>query len=196
MAWLRFVWSSPNLARQLQVPLNPRTGLLLHYHCTTIVLQYYYCTTLSTTAVLLLYYYGTTTVLLYYCCITTVVLHVLLLYRIRPQTWSIVEGSVGWRQKSSKWNFSVGSYLGVIGALVSSFWWSPKTVTAAPGTLKNLVLYYYCATTVLLLSYYCTTTVTIVLLYYCYYCYYCTLYWHTAVPYQASDLVDCGGVFK
>ena len=38
VAWLRLL-VVPNLARQLQVPLNPRTGLLLHYHCTTIVLH-------------------------------------------------------------------------------------------------------------------------------------------------------------
>ena len=39
-----------------------------------------------------------------------------------------------------------------------------------------LLLYYYCTTTVLLRYYYCTTTVL-----------------HTTVPYQASDVVDCGG---
>ena len=60
----------PNLARQLHVPLDPRTGLLLQYYCTTTVLQYCYCTIL-----LLPYYYCTTTVLLlyyymyYYCTV-------------------------------------------------------------------------------------------------------------------------------
>ena len=38
-------WSSPNLARQLQIPLNSRTVLLLYYYCATTVL-------LATTALL------------------------------------------------------------------------------------------------------------------------------------------------
>ena len=41
--------------------------------------------------------YCTTTVLLLYYCTSTV-----LLYSTRPQTWAIMEGSVGWKEKSSK----------------------------------------------------------------------------------------------
>ena len=53
-----------------------------------------------------------------------------------------------------------------------------------------LLLCYYCATTVLLLCYYCATTV--------HYCTTVLLYSvpHTTVAYQASDLVDCGGVLR
>ena len=109
-----------------------------------------------------------TSVLLLSCYCTTSVL----LYSTRPQTWSIAEGRVGWRQKSSRWRtFSLGSYLGAIGSLVSSFWWSPKPAKQLQ-VLLNLRIVLLCTTTVLLLAYYGTTTVlllSIVLLYY-----YCT----------------------
>ena len=106
---------------------------LLHYYCTTIVILlyyyftitvlplYYYCTSVlllyccCTTAALLLYYCTTVLPLNYYCTITcTILLYYTPLHRARPQTWSIVEGSVGWREKSSKWRvFSLGNNLGV-----------------------------------------------------------------------------------
>ena len=117
--------------------------------CTSVLLLSYYCTSYE------------------YCTIT-----VILLYRTRPQTWSIVEGSVGWRQKSSKRRgFSLGSYLGVIGALVSSFWWSPNPAKQLQVldywyTTTVLLLCNYCTTTGLLLYYYCTTTVLLLYYYY------------------------------
>ena len=73
-----------------------------------------------------LFLVGGYSVLLFYYCTTSV-----LLYSTRPQTWSIVEGSVGWRQKSSKLRvFSLRSYLGVIGAWFRAFG-DPQTPTAA-----------------------------------------------------------------
>ena len=68
-----------------------------------------YCTTTCTTTVLLLYYCTSTVLLLYYYCTIAV-----LLYSTRPQTWAIVEGSVGF--------FSLGSYFGVIVAWLRAFW--------------------------------------------------------------------------
>ena len=72
----------------------------------------------------------------------------------------------------------------------------PKPLNSAR-YLKNLVLYYYCTTTVLLLCYYCPTTVLLLTIVLLYYCATVLLYsvLHTTVPHQASDLVDCGGVF-
>ena len=58
-------------------------------------------------------------------------------------------------------------------------------------TTTALLLYYYCNTTVLLLYYYCTTTV--LLLYFCTTVVLLLYYYGTATPYQASDVVDCGG---
>ena len=75
-----------------------------------------------------------------------------------------------------------------------------------PLNSSNLVLYHYFTITVLPLYYYCTATVittTVLLLYYCITTalllhYYCTIactttVLHTTAPYQASDVVDCGG---
>ena len=77
----------PNPFKQLQVPLNPRTVLLLYYYCTTTVLRlYYYCTT----TVLLLFYYCTTTVLLlYYYCTTTVLLLLYYYCRLEGKVFKI-----------------------------------------------------------------------------------------------------------
>ena len=76
--------------------LNPKpsyctTTVLLLYYCTTTVLLLYYCTTV------LVHYYCTITVLLLSYRTTTVLLN-----STRPQISSIVEGSVSWREKSSK----------------------------------------------------------------------------------------------
>ena len=104
----------PNPAKQLQVLLHPRTVPLLYYYCNTTVLPLYYYRHTAVllhycnTIVLLLYYYCTTTVLLryyyyyYYCTTTVLLLYYTPLHRTRPQTWSIVEGSIGWREKSSE----------------------------------------------------------------------------------------------
>ena len=109
------------------------TVLLMYYCCTTAVLLCYYCTTTvlllyyyCTTTVLLLYYYCTTVLVHYYCTITVLLLSyrttTVLLNSTRPQISSIVEGTVSWREKSSKWKvFSGGSYLGVMGDWFPAF---------------------------------------------------------------------------
>ena len=108
LAWS--FWSSPNLARQLQVPL-------LHYYCATIVLQYYYCTILlllyyhCTTMVLLLYYCTTVLLLHYYCTITcaATVLHTTAPY----QASDVVDCGGECRLEAKGKVFSFGSFLGV-----------------------------------------------------------------------------------
>ena len=98
------------------------------------------------------FWVGWFSVLLFYYCPT------------RPQTWSIVEGSVGWRQKSSTWRvFSLVSSLGVIG-----LWFSAVDDPPTPlNSFRYSLLYYWCTTTVLLLNYCCTTTTVLLLYYYC-----------------------------